>query len=303
MLTSALALIDDSQYSLMSKLAVVAAKSGYAGKNEAQVMFIFMKGFELGISPMQALDGITVIQNKTTVSPQLMLALINRSGELADIKIEPTDAQCTVTMTRKGRSPNTAIFSMDDARKMKLDTKDNWIKQPKVMMQWRAIAACARVAFPDIIQGMYTPEELGAAVDMETGDVIEGTVTEAPIASLPQSTIAPISETEAPAVIVKTDEEKTLESHPDANPVWQYDFTALMARLTTMMGSVANQPRLSKERADTIKKMHEAGDFDDVSSLDAAAGKVQNRLLGHRKPKPETEPETKPELAASEIPF
>lgn len=168
-----LALIQPNDYNTMSLLAKVAAQSGYSGKNEVQAMFVMLKGFEIGISPMQALDGITVISGKTTVSPQLMLALINRSGELEDMKIESTDTECKVSMTRKGRSEHTEIFTMKDAVAMQLAGRDNWKKQPKVMLKWRAVSACARVVFPDVIQGMYTPEEMGVEViEDEGGNVV-----------------------------------------------------------------------------------------------------------------------------------
>ena len=48
-----------------------------------------------------------------------------------------------------------------DAKTLGLAGKDNWKKQPATMLKWRAVSACARVVFPDVIQGMYTPEEIG----------------------------------------------------------------------------------------------------------------------------------------------
>jgi hypothetical protein len=201
-----LAIIQPIEYDTLSKLAKVAAQSGYANKNETQVLFIMLKGIELGISPMQALDGIQVIQNKTTVSPQLMLALINRSGELEDIKIDDPDTiraknACSVMMKRKGRSPHTEVFSMEDAKTMGLAGKDNWKKQPAVMLKWRAVAACARIAFPDIIQGVYSPEEMGADViedasgelviekpDTTTGEIITIPATVQNATSQPSAT-------------------------------------------------------------------------------------------------------------------
>lgn len=177
-MSTALALIETTQYEVMAKLAKVAALSGYVGKSEVQAMFIMLKGMELGISPMQALDGIQVINNKTTVAPQLMLALINRSGELEDMQIDDpetikTNQACKVMMKRKGRSPHVEIFSMADAETMKLAGKDNWLKQPAVMLKWRAVSACARIVFPDVIQGMYTPEEMGAEVSEDaSGDIV-----------------------------------------------------------------------------------------------------------------------------------
>jgi hypothetical protein len=47
---------------------------------------------------------------------------------------------------------------------MQLMGKDNYKKQAKTMFQWRALAANLRVTFPDVVLGLYTPEEMGAAV-------------------------------------------------------------------------------------------------------------------------------------------
>ena len=41
------------------------------------------------------------------------------------------------------------------------------------MYQWRAISANFRITFPDVIAGMYTPEELGAEVRVTEDDDME----------------------------------------------------------------------------------------------------------------------------------
>lgn len=141
---------------------------------------IMIKGMELGLPPMAALNGITVIQGKPTVSPQLMLSLINRSGQLEDLQITTGKDGATVTMKRKGRSAFSASFGPNEAASMGLNTKDNYKKQAPVMYQWRAVAACARVVFPDVIDGMYTPEEMGADVQVDEDGAMTVTVAQEP---------------------------------------------------------------------------------------------------------------------------
>lgn len=192
----AIQIIKPTDFTTLSQLADIATQSTYVKANKAQAMFIMLKGVELGLSPLQALDGINIIQGKPTISPQLMLALINRSGELEDMKIDSTDALCTVTMKRKGRSSHTETFSLEDAKKMQLMEKDNYKKQPKTMMKWRAVSACARIAFPDVIQGVYTPEEMGAEVaEDDSGDI----VMIAPPEPTPAITVTPIIVDTSPA--------------------------------------------------------------------------------------------------------
>lgn len=141
---------------------------------------IILKGRELGIPPLEAFAGITVIQGKPTVSPQLMLSLIFRSGQIVGVpRIEDDGTTCTVTMTRKGGEPHSESFGVAEAKGLGLSGKDNWIKQPKTMRKWRAIAACARIVFPDVIGGMYLHEELGGQVN-EEGEIIDGAPIDPP---------------------------------------------------------------------------------------------------------------------------
>jgi hypothetical protein len=176
-------------WKVMREQAEILVKTGFlpnAVKTAEQAVAIILTGRELGIGVMQALNTINVIAGKPTVSPQLMLALINRTGQLEDMSIADDGQACTVTMKRKGRKEHTESFSMKDAALMKtteyvngdkktisLSEKYNWKAQPATMRKWRAVAACARIVFPDVILGLYTPEEMGAAVEPESGDVIE----------------------------------------------------------------------------------------------------------------------------------
>jgi hypothetical protein len=132
---------------------------------------------ELGVGMMEGFRSINVIQGKPCISPQLMLALANRMGQMQDIEFNGDDKGCKVTITRKGRKPHTEEFGVKEATALGLIGRDNYKKQPGIMFRWRALAANLRVTFPDVVLGLYTPEELGAEVktnaegDMEVIDV------------------------------------------------------------------------------------------------------------------------------------
>jgi hypothetical protein len=156
-------------WELKKELATTLLRSGFlptALKTPEQVIAVMLKGQELGIPPMEALNSINVVNGKPTVSPQLMLALARRSKELEDLKIERLEDAVMVTVKRKGQSPHSTRFGAMEARALNLNRKDNYIKQPFTMYQWRALAANLRVTFPDIIGGLYTPEEMGADVEV-----------------------------------------------------------------------------------------------------------------------------------------
>lgn len=165
-------------------MAEMLVKSGYlpqAVKTPQQAFAIITLGNELGIGAWAALNGINVIQGKPTVSPQLMLSLIYSSGKAESITIDDGNgtAVSTVTMKRRGMEAYTYTFSDDDAKAMGLLGKDNWRKQPVIMRKWRAVAGCARVVFPDVIMGMYTPDEI--APDLHVS--IDGDLLDAPQSS------------------------------------------------------------------------------------------------------------------------
>ncbi len=155
--------MDMERWQVMRSQADVLVKSGFlppAINTPEKALAVMQKGRELGIGPMEAISSINVIQGKPSVSPQLMLALARRTGELSDMKMEATDKGATVTITRKGQSPYSTSFGPAEATALGLMTKDNYKKQAGVMFQWRALAQNLRITFPDAISGLYTADEM-----------------------------------------------------------------------------------------------------------------------------------------------
>jgi hypothetical protein len=156
-------LLNLDQWELMRRQAETLVKSGFlpvAINTAEKALAIMQKGRELGIPPMEAMSSINVIQGKPSVSPQLMLALARRTGELEDIQMDVSDKVANVTVKRKGQSSYTTTFGIKEATDLQLIGKDNYKKQPGVMFQWRALAQNLRVTFPDAIAGLYLVEEM-----------------------------------------------------------------------------------------------------------------------------------------------
>lgn len=147
-----------------------------------KVVVIALTGRELGIPMMQALRKVYVVHGNPTLAAELMLAIVNRTGQLEDLRIVDDGKACTVTMQRKGRTAHAETFSMADADRMQtkeegkviaLSQKHNWRGMPAVMRKWRAVSAACRVVFPDAIGGMYTPEELDPDIEVTaTGEPV-----------------------------------------------------------------------------------------------------------------------------------
>lgn len=166
-MSNQLALVQTSEWQTLLEMAGTLVQSGFlpnAINTPQKAVTIILAGRSLGIDEWAALSNINVIQGKPTISAQLMLALINRSGQLEEMVVDGDAKMCTCLMKRFGRGSHVETFTMQDAVALGYANKDNWKKQPAVMLKWRAVSACARVVFPDVILGFYTPEEMGADV-------------------------------------------------------------------------------------------------------------------------------------------
>lgn len=130
----------------------------------ADVVIILQMGYELDMGPMQALNGIDVIQGKPSVKPEMQVAMIKSKAPDAYISIESDPVKMSVTVTMapsRSRMDEKFVttWDMKRARDMQLDTKDNYKKQPLVMLKWRALGEAARSVFPHITKGLKNTVE------------------------------------------------------------------------------------------------------------------------------------------------
>lgn len=148
----------------MMELAKMLVDTGFmpqAVKTPGQALAIILAGREMGIPMMQALRQIQVVQGRTTISSELMLAQVYT--KIAGFKheiVERTDTCAKVKFERPGANPYIHEFTMADAERLGLKGKDNYIKQPKTMLLWRCISGGLRVYVPFAVNGMYLPEEI-----------------------------------------------------------------------------------------------------------------------------------------------
>lgn len=123
---------------------------------------IIMRGRELGVGATTSLDCIDMIQGKPTMSAQLILGLVMRSGvcEYFDCTETSSNVATFITKRKGSKHESKMSFTIEDAQRMNLTNKDNWKKQPATMLRWRCVAALARLVYPDVVQGVYATEEM-----------------------------------------------------------------------------------------------------------------------------------------------
>jgi hypothetical protein len=145
-----------------------AARSGmvpptYANKPEAIFIAVQM-GSELGLSPMQSLSNIAVVNGRPSVWGDAMPGLCRQSSLCQDIKEWFTGSDETLTAhceaVRIGAHPVLQEFSVADAKKAGLWGKSGpWTQYPRRMLQMRARGFALRDAFPDVLRGLISYEE------------------------------------------------------------------------------------------------------------------------------------------------
>ena len=186
--------LDDSLFSkdlaphymqLATKLSSSAlVPKSFQGK--PQDLFIAWEmGYQVGLSPAQAMQCIAVINGKPAMWGDEMLALCMVHPDFDDISEVPTFSNdggtiigyvCTVK--RKGRTPTINPFTLDMAKKAGLLGKQGpWTTATERMLKLRARGYSLRDAFPDALKGIKSREEIEDYVDAEY-KIIEGSRTE-----------------------------------------------------------------------------------------------------------------------------
>lgn len=142
-------------------------------KTKEAVAVALMHGLEVGLPPMMALQSIAVINGKPTLWGDGAMALVRATGQLEEFD-ETIDgvgdkmiAYCKVK--RRGQSPVTHSFSVDDAKKAGLWAKAGpWTTYPRRMIAMRPRSWCLRDVFADALKGLRIAEEV---MDAELKDV------------------------------------------------------------------------------------------------------------------------------------
>jgi len=170
-------------------------------KQPANILVAIEYGEALGLAPMVAIQQISVIQGKPTMSAQLMGALVRQAGHRLRIAVDEKTKSVVAELTRSDDPDFTfrSVWSMDRAQAAGLSGKGgSWKTYPLAMLKARAITEVCRDGCPEVLAGVaYTPEELEPTspatvstahlvahtsdttddvVDFDTGEIVEAEV-------------------------------------------------------------------------------------------------------------------------------
>lgn len=151
------------------KFGEMVANSDFAPKDfrgkPASCVLAIQAGAEIGLSPMQALQSIAVVNGRPAVFGDAALALVKASAVCQHVteSVDGDGEQMVATCTAQRRGypqPTLVKFTVADAKKAGLWGKAGpWTQYPKRMLQMRARGFALRDAFPDVLKGLVTAEE------------------------------------------------------------------------------------------------------------------------------------------------
>lgn len=205
-------------------MAQTLVKSGLLpqGLNTEEKVCVALEwGHELQLSPMVAVNNIAVINGKPTLSADIMAAVVKRSPEYGGIEwIEQSDtkAECVVKrVLSNGQVESTkSTYTIEDAQKAGLASRDNWKKYPRRMLKHRCLSYALRDMFPDLLAGLYAPEEMESIEVPQQGIRDVTPPTEKNVTPEPSAVI--IDERQQLKTIIEKYEAEMNVTNPSGNP-------------------------------------------------------------------------------------
>lgn len=236
------------------RCAQLVASSGLAPKqfngNPSAVMVAAAMGAEIGLSFMQSIQSIAVINGRPSLWGDALLALCENTGQLVEFSEttigegDKLTAVCRATRVRANgvKRQVEEQFSVADAKLANLWSKDGpWKQYPRRMLKMRARSFALRDLFADVLRGVRTTEEaidVPAEYSIETLTVDEARKPPQPLPEIqtsepeppslplrktqpePEMTAAEVVDGETGEVITQPpeDERPPVEAYEEAKP-------------------------------------------------------------------------------------
>jgi 5'-3' exonuclease len=130
------------------------------------VLATVLAGRELGLPAMASLRGFHIIEGKPQMSAGMIQSLVLKSGKATYFRCSERTPLRATFVTKRGDDPEMvltytieegrAAFVGDDAKW----AKSGWGRNPADMLVARASSKLARLVYPDVVSGLYAPEEM-----------------------------------------------------------------------------------------------------------------------------------------------
>jgi len=152
--------------SLQKRQLEAMANGGFLPKGctTAEAFARVVAGGQMGLKPIQALNGIAMINGHPTLHSDTIPCVVMASGLVCGMKYkfegEGDDMSCTFSIRRKGIDEwQEWTYSVADAKQAGVMNNPVWKTHTKKMLFNRARTWCMRNTFPDVIGNIYSDDE------------------------------------------------------------------------------------------------------------------------------------------------
>ena len=131
----------------------------YRGK-QAEIFSAVILGHDLGLSPMQSLLEIHVINGRPAMSTKLMLAMVKRAYPTLKMRWDKKPDSVTLHFQlSENDQVYTTTWDIGRASKLNLMNRDQYKKQLETMLSWRCLSEAIRFCAPEAVLGFYSIDE------------------------------------------------------------------------------------------------------------------------------------------------
>lgn len=165
----------------------------YRGKPGA-VVLIDAWARQRDIDTLTAMQNVSFVQGRPVVDATMQRAMAERAGYA--LRVEPGDEGATVTVFKGAERLGAETFTVEDARRAGLLTKDSWKKYLRNMLVARATTNALRFFAPDVLLGVSDPDEIDDPISTLTPsptqapeaapEVVDAEVIDTPTPSEPE---------------------------------------------------------------------------------------------------------------------
>jgi len=128
-------------------------------KNASQVLMAIQAGRELGMKPVESLNGMMIINGQIKLWGTALTGRITSLG----YKIKwgaCTDREALVSIIDPdGEATSLETYTIEEAKTAGLLGKQNWRGHAKTMLRWRALSNAVKFNFPHLLQGHSLVED------------------------------------------------------------------------------------------------------------------------------------------------
>ena len=165
-------MIDSTTIEMLSGLAERLHKAGVFGAEVTsadKAFAVLLKGHELGFTPMASAGSIAIIKGKVSLSADATVALCKRSPACLYLRLVASSEEVATYETQRhgDPSPTSLTYTIAMATRAGLTGSQTWRGHAHAMLRARCGAAIARAVYPDLVAGIYDPDEVAEIVRAE----------------------------------------------------------------------------------------------------------------------------------------